>query len=99
MRRRAFDVQLAAPEEFGPVDPGVGAAELAAIALPTLVVSGAHDVADFREIATRLAALLPDARYLDLNRAGHLPALERPEGTSRLLLEFLSMAGDRSAAA
>ncbi|GGT89775.1 MULTISPECIES: alpha/beta fold hydrolase [Streptomyces] len=90
MQRRAFEVQLAAPEEFRPLDPGVGAAELAAIELPALVVSGAHDVPDFREMATRLAALLPDAQYVRLDWAGHLPALERPEETGKLLVEYLA---------
>ncbi|MFG2643215.1 alpha/beta fold hydrolase [Streptomyces sp. NPDC048370] len=90
MQRRAFEVQLAAPEEFGPVDPGVGAADLAGIDVPCLVVSGAHDVPDFREMATRLTAVLPDAQHVDLDWAGHLPALERPEETAELLAEYLT---------
>ncbi|MFF7179628.1 alpha/beta fold hydrolase [Streptomyces sp. NPDC008121] len=92
MQRRAFEVQLAAPEEFDPVDPGVGTAELAAIDVPCLVVSGAHDIPDFRAVAARLAGLLPAARLLELDWAGHLPSLERPEETTGLLVEFLAPA-------
>ncbi|MBT2441276.1 alpha/beta fold hydrolase [Streptomyces sp. ISL-36] len=89
MQRHAFDVQLAVPEEFYPVDPQVAVEELAGIGVPCLVVTGAHDVADFRAIAARLAAHLPDARLVELDWAGHLPALERPEETSALLVGFL----------
>ncbi|WP_175439297.1 alpha/beta fold hydrolase [Streptomyces vilmorinianum] len=98
MQRRAFDVQLAAPEEFDPVGAGVGPADLARIDVPVLVVSGAHDVGDFQEIAKRLAAALPDAQHLHLDWAGHLPALERPEETAGLLVEFLTEAGGEGAA-
>ncbi|MFD7323786.1 alpha/beta fold hydrolase [Streptomyces sp. NPDC059875] len=99
MQRRAFDVQLAAPEEFAPVDTGVEAADLAGIDVPCLVVSGAHDLPDFRQVASRLAAVLPDAQHIDLDWAGHLPALERPEETAELLAEYLTEdAGSRGVA-
>ncbi|MEU7034009.1 MULTISPECIES: alpha/beta hydrolase [unclassified Streptomyces] len=90
MQRRAFDVQLAAPEEVHPVDAGVTSAELTGIDLPCLVVSGAHDLPDFRAMSARLATLLPGARHLELEWAAHLPALERPEETSALLAGFLA---------
>ncbi|MFI8827498.1 alpha/beta fold hydrolase [Streptomyces sp. NPDC053431] len=90
MQARAFELQLAAPEEFAPGQVDVTDADLAAIEVPVLAVTGAHDVPDFRAIATRLAGLLPDVRHLELDWAGHLPALERPEETSRLIEDFLS---------
>ncbi|MET9432803.1 alpha/beta hydrolase [Streptomyces sp. NPDC006551] len=90
MQRRAFELQLAAPEEFHPADPEVREPELAAIDVPCLVVSGAHDVADFRAVARRLATVLPAARHVELEWAGHLPALERPDETSALLTAFLA---------
>jgi 3-oxoadipate enol-lactonase len=86
MQRHAFDVQLAAPEECGPVQVAV---DLDAITAPSLVVSGAKDLPDFREIAARLAGLLPDARLVELPWAGHLPTLERPAELSELLTAFL----------
>ncbi|MCX4818885.1 alpha/beta hydrolase [Streptomyces sp. NBC_01142] len=65
--------------------PGLGKIEA-----PCLAVGGAHDVADFRRIAARLPQLLPDARHIELDWAGHLPSLERPEETTALLLGFLA---------
>ncbi|MFF9069052.1 alpha/beta fold hydrolase [Streptomyces sp. NPDC014891] len=90
MQRRAFEVQLAAPEEFEPVTPEVTAGDLAGIKVPALVVAGAHDVPDFRAVADDLTGLLPGARRVDLAWAGHLPALERPDETARLLADFLA---------
>ncbi|MEV7374584.1 alpha/beta hydrolase [Streptomyces sp. NPDC090301] len=90
MQRRTFEVQLAAPEEFHPVTPEVTADDLAGIKVPALVVAGAHDVPDFRAVAGDLTRLLPGARRVDLDWAGHLPALERPAETARLLTAFLA---------
>ncbi|MFD9565155.1 alpha/beta fold hydrolase [Streptomyces sp. NPDC059994] len=86
MQRNAFDVQLAAEEEFGQikVEP-----DLSAITAPTLLVSGDHDFADFRQIAVHLSTLLADARHLELPWAGHLPGLERPDEVNRVLVDFL----------
>ncbi|MEU4064581.1 alpha/beta hydrolase [Streptomyces wedmorensis] len=89
-QRHIFDVQLAAPEEHHPVNPGVTKEEIAGIRVPALVAAGAHDVPDFRAVAAELVSLLPAARSLDLDWAGHLPSLERPEETARLLIAFLA---------
>lgn len=86
MQRRAFEVQLAAAEQY---EPAPAAVDLGAITAPSLVVSGAKDLPDFRLIAARLAGLLPGARLVELPWAGHLPALERPREVSRLLTIFL----------
>jgi len=86
MQRHAFEVQLAAPEEYEPVEADV---DLHAITAPSLVVSGAKDLPDFRLIAARLAALLPGARAVELPWAGHLPTLERPRESSEMLTAFL----------
>jgi 3-oxoadipate enol-lactonase len=86
MQRRAFEVQLAATEEFEPIR---AEADLSAITAPSLLVSGAHDFADFRQIAVELSHRLPGARHLELAWAGHLPSMERPEVTNPLLVEFL----------
>ena len=86
MQRHAFDVQLAAAQEHEPAGVAV---ELRAITAPSLVVSGAKDLPDFRLIAARLAGLLPGARLVELPWAGHLPTLERPHELSQLLTVFL----------
>jgi pimeloyl-ACP methyl ester carboxylesterase len=89
MQRHAFEVQLAAdaadpgPEpERVEVDPGE-------VAVPTVVVSGAHDLVTFRTIATELAARIPGAEHVELHWAGHLPSLERPDAVLSLLLDVL----------
>jgi pimeloyl-ACP methyl ester carboxylesterase len=86
MQRHAFGIQLAAPEEFEPIRHET---DLSAIIAPSLIVSGAHDLPDFREIAVELAERLPGARHVELDWAGHLPSLERPEVLNPLLVGFL----------
>lgn len=89
MLRHNFDTQLAA-EEIEPVDVEFDPGEIQA---PCLVVSGGHDLVDFRLIAARLAGLLAYAQHLELPWAGHLPSLERPDEVTDLLAEFLSGLG------
>ncbi|MEU6004332.1 alpha/beta hydrolase [Streptomyces sp. NPDC047197] len=86
MQRRAFELQMAAAEELEPIE---AAMDLAAIQAPCLAVSGAHDLADFRQIAARLPDLLANADYVELPWAGHLPSLERPSAVTDLLTGFL----------
>ncbi|WP_406409543.1 alpha/beta hydrolase [Streptomyces halstedii] len=85
MQRHAFEVQLAA-EEF---ETDEAVVDLTAIQAPCLVLSGAHDLADFRQIAGRLPHLLTNADHVELPWAGHLPSLERPSAVTGLLTGFL----------
>ena len=87
MQRRAFDLQLAATEEFEMPPAEV---DLSAVRAPCLALSGAHDLPDFREIAASLPGLFPDARHVELPWAGHLPSLERPGEVTPLLVGFLA---------
>jgi pimeloyl-ACP methyl ester carboxylesterase len=86
MQRRAFEVQLAATEDFAPIRVET---DLAAVTAPSLLISGAHDLEDFRQIAVWLAGQLPQARHLELPWAGHLPSLERPDAINPILVDFL----------
>ena len=93
-QRRAFETMLAAYESSAPPGPvrwadPPAATRLAELTAPTLVVAGAHDVADFRVIADHLADGIPGARLAVLDTA-HLPGLERPDELNRLLLDFLA---------
>jgi 3-oxoadipate enol-lactonase len=85
-QRRAFDVQLAAPEEAvaEDMDP-----DPAAITASTLVVSGAHDLAHFSAVADALAERIPRTEHLKLDWAGHLPSMERPAEVGELLIHHL----------
>ena len=87
MQRHAFDVQLEADPEASPAKPTV---EPAAVRARCLAVSGARDLPDFRSIAARVPELIPGADHLELDWAGHLPSLERPDETTALLLRFLN---------
>ncbi len=86
MQRHAFEVQLASTEEPSQEDHD---APLSAITAPSLLISGAHDFADFRSIAVTLAKVLPEARHIELDWAGHLPSLEDPDSVNPILLDFL----------
>lgn len=81
-----FETALAVTEHHELPGPPV---DLSAVTAPTLAVGGAHDHPDFRRIAAELPALVPGAEHRELPWAGHLPSLERPEETTRLILEFL----------
>jgi 3-oxoadipate enol-lactonase len=86
IQRHALEVQKAGgtvpatPAEYDP----------ASITTPALVIAGADDLALLREGAVALARRMPGARHLELDWAGHLPYLERPETVNRLLADFLA---------
>ncbi|WP_405529498.1 alpha/beta hydrolase [Streptomyces avidinii] len=89
MQLQNFEIALAVTESHELPEPEV---DPAAITAPTLVVGGAHDLLDFRDIAAGLPSLIPGAEGLELPWAGHFPSLERPAETTRLMLEFLARA-------
>ena len=57
--------------------------------MPTLVVVGANDKADFQAIAPHLAEEIPDSELAIVPGAGHLVGVEQPEELNALLLEFI----------
>jgi pimeloyl-ACP methyl ester carboxylesterase len=59
------------------------------VTAPTLVIVGDADVPDFREIAERLEAGLPDVRKVVLEDTAHTIPLERPDEFRDLTLDFL----------
>jgi pimeloyl-ACP methyl ester carboxylesterase len=87
MQRHAFEVQLAAAEEFDSIKVDI---DLSAVTAPSLLIYGSHDFADFRQIAVELSEQLADARLLELAWAGHLPSLERPDALNPVLIDFLA---------
>jgi pimeloyl-ACP methyl ester carboxylesterase len=89
MQRRAFELQLAADAvEDRMLAPGM-VERLAEIGAPALVLSGEHDVGDFRDIAALLAASMPSAREVTVPGAAHLPSMEQPELVEDMLVPFL----------
>ena len=93
MQRRAFELQLAAPDPEEAADPVEEHPEvLERLAVRTLAAAGEYDMPDFIEGAQQLAQTLPDARYVLIERAGHLAPLEAPGAFEDLLREFLGSA-------
>ncbi|GAA1985760.1 alpha/beta fold hydrolase [Isoptericola halotolerans] len=89
MQRRAFDIQLAADASDDPPEPRRAAVDLEAVVVPTVVVTGAHDMDHFRHLAAYAAEHIGGAELVELDWAGHLPALERPDAVRALLLDVL----------
>jgi pimeloyl-ACP methyl ester carboxylesterase len=54
------------------------ASDWGAIRAPTLVASGAHDFLWPPEISRQVANLIPDAKYVTMEDAGHFPICRRP---------------------
>ncbi len=86
-QRRALELQTA-HEEPEMIWPEL--APLSSLHVPTLVVVGENDKADFRAIAQHLAEEIPDADLAIVPGAGHLVGVDQPEELNALLLEFLS---------
>jgi 3-oxoadipate enol-lactonase len=85
MTRDAFVLQQGVEAEPRPLP-----VDLAAIKVPTLVVSGGKDpMPDFAVIADHLAAEIEGAERAEVKDAGHLIALERPDATAELLKPWL----------
>ncbi len=57
--------------------------------IPALVVVGEHDVITPVAVGRGIAQKVPGARLEVIAGAGHLPPVERPEETTRVLAEFL----------
>ncbi|MFZ0341647.1 MAG: alpha/beta hydrolase [Gaiellaceae bacterium] len=79
------------PDGVEPLAPvGAPAKErLGELAVPTLVVTAAHDPRGFREIGPTVAQAAPDARHVELD-SDHYVTLREPELLSGVLLEFLA---------
>ncbi len=67
-------------------------AQLASICIPALVIAGQYDRVTAPAASAALAAMLPQARYLEIPRAAHAPFLSHPERLLPLLRAFLAEA-------
>jgi pimeloyl-ACP methyl ester carboxylesterase len=74
----------------------VGPADLATVTVPALVIAGTASHPSFRSIARRLAAALPDARFVELEGSGHVTYAERPDDFAHALSVFAAEVGRRS---
>jgi pimeloyl-ACP methyl ester carboxylesterase len=62
--------------------------DLAAVAVPALVVAGDTSHSALRSIAHRLAAALPDARFIELADCGHVTYTEQPDAFAHAVAVF-----------
>jgi 3-oxoadipate enol-lactonase len=85
MQENAFRVQSESEAE----EVATESIDLGAVKARTLVAVGELDKPDFHRVADRLVGEIAGARRLLIEGAGHLPSLERPAETSRLIREFL----------
>jgi 3-oxoadipate enol-lactonase len=67
----------------------ITAADWGAIRAPTLVTSGAHDFLWPPEIGRQVADLIPGAKFVTIEDAGHFPHLQAPETLMGLARRFL----------
>ena len=56
------------------------------LAMPLLLLTGEHDVADIRLIADVIANAAPTVKRIDYEGAGHMLHLERPRDVSRAII-------------
>lgn len=85
MQERMYELQSESEAEES--DPkGI---DLSAVRARTLVIVGELDKPDFHTIADRLVAEIDGAQRARVEGAGHLPSLERPAETARLVRDFL----------
>jgi 3-oxoadipate enol-lactonase len=61
----------------------------AGLALPVLCLCGTEDGATPPELVEATANLIPGARYLAIEGAGHLPCIEKPEAVVSAIEEFI----------
>ena len=78
-------LQTGAAAPVAPID-----GRLASLDVPVLLYNGAHDIADFVDVANRLEALLPRVTRATIADAGGFPAWEFPARVNRLAEDFLS---------
>jgi pimeloyl-ACP methyl ester carboxylesterase len=85
MQERAFELESESEAEQAEHEP----IDLGAIRARTLVVVGELDKPEFHAIAERLSSEIGGAEAARIEGAGHLPSLERPDETARLVRDFL----------
>jgi 3-oxoadipate enol-lactonase len=88
-QRNAFALQVGADGEEMLLSADLSA-RLTALDVPTLVLVGQSDHADFHALAHRLASTLPNARRETIPGAGHLPSLEQPDAFDDVVLPFIA---------
>lgn len=69
-------------------------ADLARIAVPTLVLAGEKDRNAAPAVMRRMAQAIPDAAYVELAGCGHLMSFDQPAAFLAALVDFLNGTGE-----
>jgi pimeloyl-ACP methyl ester carboxylesterase len=80
------------PRSVAPV-----ADRLASLQVPTLIINGQHDLADFLAAADELESLLPNCRRISIPDGGGFPLWEYPDRVNAEVRRFLDAMADRVA--
>ena len=64
--------------------------ELSQIDLPALILCGEHDAISPPDEMRKIAAAMPQARFVQIDGAGHMAPLEDPQAVNAAIIEFLS---------
>ena len=79
--RRQQEAIIARPDSR----PGLGS-----IAVPTLVLVGDADATTPPELSEEMAAAIPGARLVVVEKSGHMTPYEQPEAVNRALIEWIA---------
>ncbi|MCA8880801.1 MAG: 3-oxoadipate enol-lactonase [Rhodobacteraceae bacterium] len=66
----------------------------AGLRLPALAIGGSADGASPSEIVRATAALIPGAKFVEIEDAGHLPCVEAPDAHAAILRQFIEEVTD-----
>lgn len=90
IRQIAFDnVHVVTMDESGAARLDDAFARLAAIRVPTLVLTADHDPPVFGRLGRAIAERIADARFVELEDCDHVMPLRRPDAFDRVVLAFL----------
>jgi pimeloyl-ACP methyl ester carboxylesterase len=76
-------------QPLNPLDPPA-ITRLENVTCPTLIVAGSFDHPEVLRAADEMAARIPHARKSIFEGCGHVPGYEKPEGFTRVLMDFLA---------
>jgi pimeloyl-ACP methyl ester carboxylesterase len=71
-------------------DEATSIAAIRGVSVPALIVAGALDTVGSPPAMQRVAAMMPDARFVQIPNAGHYPWAENPDAFDRELDAFLA---------
>jgi pimeloyl-ACP methyl ester carboxylesterase len=91
MRYKGFGrAILSTARNFISIDPLKDYEKLAKAGNPVLLIWGAEDTTIGKDEITKLRSLL-NPRFLQIEKAGHLPHYESPEKVNPAIIQFLSL--------